>query len=128
MSLLGKLFNRRQPVAEPDAPADLRYVYRVVVDGESDDKLLVRDEPVTIEAEVPFRDRTVVVEKIEDLHERDRSGEDLGERRTVSHAKAAEALVISRDQLHRVARARAIYRPSWRCLEIVVGSTAETWL
>ena len=57
-----------------------RYVYRVVVDGEADDDLLVRDEPVPIEAEVPFRGRTVIVEEIQDLHETDRSGHDLGER------------------------------------------------
>jgi hypothetical protein len=89
MSVLGRLMHRRRPVPEPDEPdepgervqaSELRYVYRVVVDGEVDDKLLVRDEPVTIEAEVPFRDRTVVVEEIEDLHEKDRSGNDLGER------------------------------------------------
>ena len=86
MGLLGRLMNRRRPVPEPDEPvervqaSELRYVYRVVVAGEADDELLVRDEPVTIEAEVPFRGRTVVVEEIGDLHERDRSGEDLGER------------------------------------------------
>lgn len=57
-----------------------RYVYRVVVDGEADDELLVRHEPVPIEAAVPFRGRTVIVEEIQDLHETNRSGEDLGER------------------------------------------------
>ena len=65
---------------ENDDPLALRYVYRVVVDGERDDTLLVRDEPVSIEAEVPFRGRTVVVERIEELHERDASGRDLGDR------------------------------------------------
>ena len=29
---------------------------------------------------MPYRGRTVVVEEIEDLHEKDASGEDLGER------------------------------------------------
>jgi hypothetical protein len=58
-----------------DEDLDLRYVYRVVVDGERDDTLLVRDEPVTIEAEVPFRGRTVIVERIEDLHEADARGD-----------------------------------------------------
>ena len=56
-----------------------RYVYRVTVNGEPDDELLVRDEPATIEAKVPYRGRTVIVEEIEDLHETDASGEDLGE-------------------------------------------------
>ncbi len=57
-----------------------RYVYRVVVNGEPDDALLVRDEPVTIDATVPYRGGTAVVEQIEDLHETDRAGNDLGER------------------------------------------------
>jgi len=57
-----------------------RYVYRVVVNGEPDDELLVCDEPVTIEEQVPYRDRKVFIERIEDLHEADRTGEDLGER------------------------------------------------
>jgi len=57
-----------------------RYVYRVTVDGEPDDQLLVRDEPATIEAEVPYRGRTVIVEKIEDLAEPTAQGENLGER------------------------------------------------
>ena len=45
--------------ATGDEPRALRYVYRVTVNGEPDDQLLVRDEPVTIEAEVPYRGRTV---------------------------------------------------------------------
>jgi hypothetical protein len=61
-------------------PGVLRYVYRGVVDGERDDELLVRDEPVQVEAVVAFRGRSVVVERIEELHERDASGGDLGER------------------------------------------------
>jgi hypothetical protein len=61
-------------------PGVLRYVYRVVVEGERDDELLVRDEPVQVEAVVAFRGRSVVVERIEELHERDASGGDLGER------------------------------------------------
>ena len=58
----------------------MRYVYRVTVNGEPDDKLLVRDEPVTVEATVPYRGRDVVVEEIQDLHETDSAGQDLGER------------------------------------------------
>ena len=58
----------------------MRYVYRVTVNGEPDDELLVRDEPVPVDAEVPYRGRTVIVEEIEDLHETDASGGDLGER------------------------------------------------
>ena len=79
LKLLDRLLNRRRPEAEPD-PTELRYVYRVVVDGERDDRLLVRDEPVTIDAEVPFRGRAVIVERIEEIHERDAAGGDLGER------------------------------------------------
>ena len=52
----------------------MRYVYRVTVNGEPDDELLVRDEPVPVDAEVPYRGRTVIVEEIEDLHETDASG------------------------------------------------------
>ena len=48
-----------------------RYVYRVVVDMELDEKLLVRPEPVQIEDRVPFRGRMVIVERIEDTDERD---------------------------------------------------------
>ena len=40
----------------------------------------VRDEPVTVEATVPYRGRDVVVEEIQDLHETDSAGNDLGER------------------------------------------------
>jgi hypothetical protein len=80
LTLLDKLLNRRQPEAEPVDPSQLRYVYRVVVDGERDDRLLVRDEPVTIDAEVPFRGRTVIVDRIEEIHERDEAGTDLGDR------------------------------------------------
>lgn len=79
LKLLDRLMNRGQPEAEPD-PTELRYVYRVVVDGKRDDTLLVRDEPVTIDAEVPFHGRTVIVERIEEIHETDASGGDLGER------------------------------------------------
>jgi hypothetical protein len=46
-----------------------RYVYRVVVDMVLDDQLLVRAEPVQIEDRVPFRGRTVMVERIEDTDE-----------------------------------------------------------
>lgn len=56
------------------------YVYRVVVDGERDDELIASNEPIPIEAEVPFRGRTVIVERIEDLHETDAAGGDLAER------------------------------------------------
>lgn len=83
LKLLDRLMNRHRPATKPAAEADpteLRYVYRVVVDGERDDKLLVRDEPVTIDVEVPFRGRAVVVERIEEIHETDASGGDLGER------------------------------------------------
>ena len=55
------------------------YVYRVVVDGEQDDDLIASNEPIPIEAEVPFRGRRVIVEEIEDLHETDESGRDLAE-------------------------------------------------
>ena len=79
-NVLDRLRGRRQPTPKHDDPSELRYVYRVVVAGERDDTLLVRDEPVTVEAEVPFRDRTVIVERIEELHETDASGGDLGER------------------------------------------------
>ena len=48
-----------------------RHVYRVVVDMELDDELLVRAAPVQIEDRVPFRGRTVIVERIEDTDERD---------------------------------------------------------
>ena len=80
LTFLDRLLHRRRPEAEPVDPSVLRYVYRVVVDGERDDTLLVRDEPVTIEAEVPFRGRTVIVDRIEEIHERDAAGGDLGER------------------------------------------------
>ena len=66
--------------ATRDGPRALRYVYRVTVNGEPDDQLLVRNEPVTIEAEVPYRGRTVIVEEIEDLHGEDAAGSALGER------------------------------------------------
>lgn len=56
-----------------------RYVYRVVVNGQPGDELLVRPEPVPAEAEVPFRGRIVIVEEIQDLHETDGAGYDLGE-------------------------------------------------
>jgi hypothetical protein len=55
------------------------YVYRVVVDGVPDDELIASDEPIPVEAEVPYRGRTVVVEEIEDLHETDEAGRDLAE-------------------------------------------------
>ena len=58
----------------------MRYVYRVVVNGEPDDELLVRSEPVAVEAAVPYRGRSVVVEEIQDLHETDPAGQDLRER------------------------------------------------
>lgn len=58
----------------------MRYVYRVVVNGEPDEELLVRDEPVTVEATVPYRGHDVVVEEIQDLHETDDAGNDLGEK------------------------------------------------
>ena len=61
-------------------PLEAHYVYRVVVDGERDDDLIASDEPIPIEAEVPFRGRTVIVEEIQDLHETDASGKDLAER------------------------------------------------
>ena len=88
LKLLDRLMNRHRPEPksesesepEPRDPTQLRYVYRVVVDGERDDKLLVRDEPVTIDAEVPFRGRAVIVDRIEEIHERDAAGRDLGER------------------------------------------------
>jgi hypothetical protein len=75
LKLLDRLLHRRRPAD----PGVFRYVYLVAVDGERDDKLLIRDEPVTVEAHVPFRGRTVVVERIEELHARDASGDDLGE-------------------------------------------------
>jgi len=59
---------------------EAHYVYRVVVDGERDDDLIASDEPIPIEAEVPFHGRTVIVEEIQDLHETDASGRDLAER------------------------------------------------
>ena len=66
LKLLDRLMNRHRPEPksepEPEDPTQLRYVYRVVVDAERDDKLLVRDEPVTIDAEVPFRGRAVIVD------------------------------------------------------------------
>jgi hypothetical protein len=68
--------------SEPSAgrPGEAHYVYRVVVDGERDDDLIASAEPIPIEAEVPFRGRTVIVEEIQDLHETDASGRDLAER------------------------------------------------
>ena len=57
----------------------MRYVYRVIVDGEPDDELLVRDEPIPVDAEVPYRGRTVIVDEIKDLDETDASGHDLGD-------------------------------------------------
>ena len=68
--------------SEPPAgrPGEAHYVYRVVVDGERDDDLIASAEPIPIEAEVPFRGRTVIVEEIQDLHETDDSGRDLAER------------------------------------------------
>ena len=73
----------RKPTARPfwlcDDPGVPHYVYRVVVDGEHDDELIASNEPIPIEAEVPFRGRTVIVEEIEDLHETDASGRDLAE-------------------------------------------------
>jgi hypothetical protein len=84
LKLLDRLMNRHRPEPksepEPEDPTQLRYVYRVVVDAERDDKLLVRDEPVTIDAEVPFRGRAVIVDRIEEIHEKDAAGGDLGER------------------------------------------------
>ena len=56
-----------------------RYVYRIVVDGEADDGLLVRHEPIPVEAEVPYRGRTIIVGEIQSLEETDRTGQDLGE-------------------------------------------------
>jgi hypothetical protein len=56
------------------------YVYRVVVAGVPDDELIASNEPIPVEAEVPYRGRTVVVEEIEDLHETDEAGRDLAER------------------------------------------------
>ena len=61
-------------------PGEAHYVYRAVVDGERDDDLIASAEPIPIEAEVPFRGRTVIVEEIQDLHETDASGRDLAER------------------------------------------------
>ena len=58
----------------------MRYLYRVVVNGQPDDELLVRSEPVAVEATVPYRGRSVVVEEIQDFYETDRAGQDLGER------------------------------------------------
>ena len=58
----------------------MHYVYRVVVDGEPDDELIASDEPIPVEAEVPYRGRTVIVEEIEDLHETDGAGNDLAGR------------------------------------------------
>jgi hypothetical protein len=93
--------NRRRPAAEPEPELDeLRYVYRVVVNGEPDDKLLVRDDPVPIEAEVPFRGRTVVVERIEDLHERDPSGADLGDRLEARPEVQIARTLICREVVH----------------------------
>ena len=77
----------------------LRYIYRVTVDGEPDDELLVRDEPVPAEAEVLYRGRTVVVEEIEELHETDMSGHDLGERLAADpNTKIARTLICRRLQ------------------------------
>ena len=70
----------RQAVPAPAEPTDLRYVYRVVVDGERDENLLVRNEPARLDDRVPFRGQPAVVERIEETHERDASGNDVRER------------------------------------------------
>ena len=65
--------------ATGSSPGEPHYVYRVIVDGERDDDLIASNEPIPIEAEVPFRGRKVIVEEIQDLNERDESGGDLAE-------------------------------------------------
>jgi hypothetical protein len=53
------------------------YVYRVIVNGEPEEELIASHEPIPVDAQVPLRGRTLVVERIEDLHETDTPSEVL---------------------------------------------------
>ena len=86
--------------ATESSPGEPHYVYRVIVDGERDDDLIASNEPIPIEAEVPFRGRTVIVEEIQDLHETDDSGGDLAELIEAQPKTQIVRALICRDAEH----------------------------
>jgi len=94
----GTSYTRRtRPHAyDPRVP---RYVYRVVVGGERDKELLVREEPVQLEDQVPFRGRSAIVERIEDNKERDVWGGDVSERLEADPATQIVRTLICRESV-----------------------------